>query len=100
MTDVMNKITKLRKETISSLIGAIKKVAIDENLSDFVKLSNKTRYSYHPVTNEKEECVSCSENDNCFFCPIFINNILAIVFHIIPLSYLSSIFASFAIDIL
>ena len=28
-----------------------------ENLSDFVKLSNKTRYSYYPVTNEKEECV-------------------------------------------
>ena len=28
-----------------------------ENVSDFVKISNKTRYSYYPVTNEKEECI-------------------------------------------
>lgn len=27
-----------------------------ENLSDFVNIANKTRYSYYPVTNEKEEC--------------------------------------------
>lgn len=28
-----------------------------ENVSDFVKLANKTRYSYYPTLNEKEECV-------------------------------------------
>lgn len=27
-----------------------------ENISDFVNIANKTRYSYYPVTNEKEEC--------------------------------------------
>lgn len=35
----------------------IHSISEHENLSDFVKLSNKTRYSYYPVTNEKEECV-------------------------------------------
>lgn len=28
-----------------------------ENVSDFAKIANKTRYSYYPVINEKEECV-------------------------------------------
>lgn len=27
-----------------------------ENVSDFMKIANKTRYSYYPVVNEKEEC--------------------------------------------
>lgn len=27
-----------------------------ENLSDFINIANKTRYSYYPVTNEKDEC--------------------------------------------
>lgn len=27
-----------------------------ENISDFMNIANKTRYSYYPVTNEKEEC--------------------------------------------
>ena len=27
-----------------------------ENISDFVNIANKTRYSYYPVVNEKEEC--------------------------------------------
>ncbi len=27
-----------------------------ENVSDFVKIANKTRYSYYPVLNRKEEC--------------------------------------------
>ena len=28
-----------------------------ENVSEFVKISNKTRYSYYPVINEKDSCV-------------------------------------------
>lgn len=28
-----------------------------DNVSDFVNLANKTRYSYYPVINEKEQCV-------------------------------------------
>lgn len=28
-----------------------------DNVSDFVNLANKTRYSYYPVANEKDECV-------------------------------------------
>ena len=28
-----------------------------ENVSDFAKLANKTRYSYYPALNEKDECV-------------------------------------------
>lgn len=28
-----------------------------ENVSDFLNLANKTRYSYYPVSNEKEECI-------------------------------------------
>ena len=28
-----------------------------ENVSEFVKISNKTRYSYYPVINEKEDCI-------------------------------------------
>ena len=27
------------------------------NVTDFIKISNKTRYSYYPVVNDKEECV-------------------------------------------
>lgn len=27
-----------------------------ENVSDFMNIANKTRYSYYPVTNEKDEC--------------------------------------------
>ncbi len=27
-----------------------------ENISDFMNIANKTRYSYYPVINEKEEC--------------------------------------------
>ena len=27
-----------------------------ENVSDFLNIANKTRYSYYPVSNEKEEC--------------------------------------------
>ena len=28
-----------------------------DNVSDFVKISNKTRYSYYPVINEKDSCI-------------------------------------------
>lgn len=28
-----------------------------ENISDFLNIANKTRYSYYPVSNEKEECI-------------------------------------------
>ena len=28
-----------------------------ENISDFLNIANKTRYSYYPVINEKEKCV-------------------------------------------
>lgn len=28
-----------------------------ENVSDFAKLANKTRYSYYPALNEKDECI-------------------------------------------
>lgn len=28
-----------------------------ENVSEFIKISNKTRFSYYPVVNEKDECV-------------------------------------------
>ena len=35
-----------------------------ENVSDFASLANKTRYSYYPVLNEKDECVGILRNSD------------------------------------
>ena len=48
--NLSNRVATLKYET------NIKVINENDNITDFMKFANKTRYSYYPVINNKEEC--------------------------------------------
>ena len=49
--NLCNKIKTLNYEKDITVINE------NDNITDFIKFANKTRYSYYPVINNKEECI-------------------------------------------
>ncbi len=58
-----NTIISARKINLSNKVKTIpyeKDITVineNDNITDFIKFANKTRYSYYPVTNNKEDCI-------------------------------------------